>query len=284
MSGPPARKVVPWLAMFLVVEILAIAWLWLYLVNVDMIEKGTLTQVNRNTILDKSIVDYSGLGAALIVVAGVLYRARNRSIPLLIQEISQALRSPPDGPKKKIESGQETGSRGGWGTVFSVVFRDVLLLGRMGECEDFQQWLSHFLIMWGFIGLAVTTTLDAIINNAAVPLPITHPIRLLGNFTGIVFVGGLTLSIARRLLHSDVRTSSKKGDWAFLVSLYGTGVTGFIVQAFADTSNLAGTWAIYPVHLAFVAFLLVSAPWTKFVHALWRPSWVVYSRLNTQAK
>lgn len=270
--------------MFLVVGILTYAWLWLYLVNVDMIEKGTLTQVDRNTILDKSIVDYSGLGAALIVVAGVLYRARNRSIPLLLQEIFQALKSTPDDPKKRAESGQGTGRKGGWGTVFSVVFRDVLLLGKMGECEDFQQWLGHFLIMWGFIGLAVTTTLDAIVNNAAVPIPITHPVRLLGNLTGIILTGGLTLSLTRRILHSEVRTNTRAGDWGFLASLYGTALTGFLVQSFADTSNMLGTWVSYPIHLAFLSFLLITAPWTKFVHALWRPSWVVYSRLNAQVK
>lgn len=282
MPGTPSRSAIPWLATLLAVGILLYIWIQLYLVNVDLISTGRLTQVDRNTILNKNIIDYSALVAVAVVGAGVVYRMKNRSIPLLIQEIRQAVGGP-----TRMEgdpNGSTSKGKGGWGTVLSVVFKDVLLLGKMGECEDFQQWLSHFLTMWGFIGLAVTTTLDAIINSPAVPLPITSPVRLLGNATGIILIAGLTLSFSRRLVHADVRTASRAGDWWFLVSLYGTAVTGFAVQSFADTSNVLGTWVAYPIHLAFLSSLLVAAPWTKFVHALWRPSWLVYSRLNAQAK
>lgn len=273
MAGTPSRSLVPWLVTVFAVAILAAVWVQLYFVNADSIATGAATQVDRNAIVSKTIIDYSGIVAAGVVAVGVVYRTRNKSIPLLVQEILQSVRRRPE---------EKEGEPGGWGTVVSAVFKDVLLLGRMGECEDFQQWLSHFLTMWGFIGLAVTTTSDAIFNNAAVPLPITSPIRLLGNASGIVLVAGLTLSFSRRLVHADVRTASRAGDWAFLVSLYGTALTGFMVQAFADTSNVAGTWVAYPVHLAFIALLLVAAPWTKFVHAVWRPSWVVYSRLSAE--
>ncbi|MDG6898233.1 MAG: respiratory nitrate reductase subunit gamma [Nitrososphaerota archaeon] len=258
----------------LVVATLAIVWVQLYFVSVNSIATGATTQVDRNTILNKAIIDYSGLVAAGVVATGVIFRTRKKSIPLLIQEIRQSIGRP--------KSEQEKAA-GGWGAVISMVIKDILLLGKMGECEDFQQWLSHFLTMWGFIGLGLTTTLDAIFNNAAVPLPITSPIRLLGNVTGMMLIAGLTLSFSRRLIHADVRTASRAGDWAFLVSLYGTALTGFMVQAFADTSNVVGTWITYPVHLVFISLLLVAAPWTKFVHAVWRPSWVVYSRLNAQA-
>ena len=276
MAGTPARSALPWLLTLLAVAILVSVWVQLYFVNVDSIATGATTQVDRNAVVNKAIIDYSGLVAAGVVAMGVVYRMRDKSIPLLLQEIRQAIGRP--------ESEGEREATGGWGTVVSVLFKDVLLLGRMGECEDFQQWLGHFLTMWGFIGLAVTTTLDAIFNNAAVPLPITSPIRLLGNVTGIMLMAGLTLSLTRRLVHADVRTASRAGDWAFLVSLYGTALTGFMVQAFADTSNVAGTSVAYPVHLAFISLLLVAAPWTKFVHAVWRPSWVVYSRLNAQTE
>lgn len=281
MAQTAARGALPWVATAFVVGVLVAAWAELYLINVRLIETGAISQVDRNVVLNKAIVDYSGLVAALIVAVGVVYRARRKSIPLLIQEIWQALRAH---AKVGKDSDPPREGSGGWGTVLSVVFKDVLLLGKMGECEDFQQWLGHFLVLWGFIGLAVTTTLDAIFNNAAVPLPITNPVRLLGNITGVMLVAGLTLSITRRLTHAEVRTSTKAGDWVFLIALYGTALTGFVVQAAADTSNVAGTWVAYPVHLAFLAFLLISAPWTKFVHALWRPSWVVYSRLRAQGQ
>ncbi len=277
MAGTPSRSAVPWVLAVAVVLVLCYVWVQLYFVNVNSISTGATTQVDRNTILSKTIIDYSGLAAAIVVGAGVLVRTWDKSIPLLIQEIRKAVARPP----AQEEGGTE---HKGWGTVISVGVKDVLLLGRMGECEDFQQWLSHFLVMWGFIGLAVTTTLDAIFNSAAVPLPITNPIRLLGNITGLMLIGGLTISLTRRVIHTDVRTASGPGDWWFLASLYGTAVTGFMVQAFADTSNVIGTSVTYPIHLVFISLLLVAAPWTKFVHAVWRPSWVIYTRLNAHGK
>lgn len=284
--------------MGLAVAILVFLWGELYFINVTLVETGTITQVNRNTILNKSIIDYSGIVAVLIVAGGVLYRAWDRSVPLLLQEISRSLRSSGNGrtaDRKKGKGGGEVtetaaGGEGegadassGWSKLFSVVFKEVLLLGSLGECEDFQQWLGHFLIMWGFIGLAITTTLDAIVNFAALPLPIISPVRLLGNITGIMFTAGLTLSIARRALDPVVRSKSRAGDWSFLISLYGTAVSGFFVQSLANTGNVIGTWVSYPIHLSFIAFLLISAPWTKFIHALWRPSWIVESRLNSRS-
>ncbi len=273
MSRRWTRQAVPWLATILAVCALLFLWAQLYAVNVDLIQTGKSLQVNRNSIINKNLVDLSGVAAAAIVVVGVAYRTRKRSTPFLFQEISRAV-----GKGGPVEGG---GGRGrAWGTILSVVFKDILLMGKMGECEDFQQWLSHFLAMWGFIGLAVTTAADAVVNFAAAPLPITNPVRLLGNAAGVVLVAGLTLSISRRLVHREVRTATRAGDWTFLASLYGTAVTGFLVEAFADTSNVMATTVTYPLHLAFVAFLLVTAPWTKFIHALWRPSWVVYSRLE----
>lgn len=267
------QQAVPWLLTVLAVCALLLFWAQLYVVNVNLIQTGKSLQVDRNSIINKNLVDLSGVAAAVVVAVGVAYRTRKRSVPLLLQEISEAI-----GKGTSIEGGDGRG--GAWGTIFSVVFKDILLLGKMGECEDFQQWLSHFLTMWGFIGLAVTTVADAVVNFAAVPLLLTNPVRLLGNAAGVVFVAGLTLSISRRLVHREVRMATRAGDWVFLASLYGTALTGFLVETFSDTSNVIGTTVTYPLHLAFIAFLLVTAPWTKFVHALWRPSWVVYSKLE----
>lgn len=284
MKGNFSKDMLPWLMMVLAVGILVAIWLYLYFFYVNLVQTGAIPQVNRNIVVSKVIIDYSGLLAALIVVGGVAYRTWTKSVPLLFQEIVHLLRGPKENsftstPETDGGMVQKSEERSEWRILFSTIFKEILFLGRMGECEDFQQWLSHFLIMWGFIGLAITTTLDGIVNFSATPLPIISPVRLLGNVTGIMFVAGLTLSIARRALNQSVRTKSGIQDWIFLISLYGTALSGFAVQAFAGTGNVDGTWASYPVHLAFIAFLLISAPWTKFIHALWRPSWIVETRL-----
>lgn len=280
-----ASDTLPWVTTIVAVAALLAAWLYLYFFNIDLIQTGAVSQVNRNVVVSKVIIDYSGLLAALIVAVGVIYKTWTKSIPLLIQEIARSLRSLGESPTPLPSSGKVDAvvekRQGKWRTLFLSVFGEILLLGRMGECEDFQQWLSHFLIMWGFIGLAVTTTLDAIFNFSAIPLPIISPIRLLGNITGIIFVAGLTLSISRRFFNQRVRKKSNRQDWIFLFLLYGTAISGFVVQVFGSTGNVAGTWVSYPTHLAFIAFLLITAPWSKFIHALWRPSWIVETKLRT---
>lgn len=275
MMSPRLSSLVPWAITGLAVLALAAPWFQLYTSQLSL---GNVHQVDRNTVLNKNIVDIAAFTSLGIIIVGLLVRIRSRTVPFLIQEIVAIIRTPPKGYAANGGT-RENHVKGVLGTLFTVLIGRVLLLGKMGVCEDFQQWMSHFLIMWGFIGLAVTTTIDAIVNSSAVPLPLLHPIRILGNLTGVIFMAGLTLAIARRALLPQARTTSRLGDWVFLLSLYSTGATGFAVQWFATTANSIGTSLSYLAHLVFIALLLTSAPWSKFIHALWRPSWIVYTTL-----
>ena len=76
--------------------------------------------------------------------------------------------------------------------------------------------------------------------------------------------------------------SSRLGDWTFLLSWWGTGATGFAVQWFADAGSARATAWLYVGHLVFIALILAAAPWTKFIHAAWRPTWVLYRALTTE--
>ena len=266
-------NILTWGPTLAVTLILVVMWLNLYAIH----SSGQVVQIDRNTIISKNIVDIAGITALIIVIIGVIVRIRRKEVAIMVQEIMG-----------EIKSSESKMANGGWKTsinwnalktVLKTGFYEVLLLGKLGRCEDFQQWISHFMIMWGFIGLGVTTTLDAIVNFEAVPLPLLHPVRILGNISGIVFMTGLTLAITRRLFSPKVASTTTLSDWLFLISMYGTGATGFLVQWYADLSNYLGTAVSYIIHLIFVALLLVFAPWTKFIHALWRPSWIIYSKL-----
>jgi len=265
-------NIMTWGLTLVVAAILVIMWLNLYSIH----SSDSLDQIDRNNVVSKNVIDAAGLTALVIIVVGVLIRIRRKSIPILVQEIMREFKV------YKIQSINGGKTSTNWNAVKTILktgVYDILLLGKLGRCDDFQQWLSHFMIMWGFIGLAITTTLDSIVNFDAVPLPLLHPVRVLGNLSGIVFMAGLTLALTRRLFSKKIRLTTSFGDWVFLISMYGTGGTGFLVQWYADTGNYLGTAMSYIVHLIFIAVLLVSAPWTKFIHALWRPTWIIYSRL-----
>ena len=158
---------------------------------------------------------------------------------------------------------------------------DVLYQKPIADCSR-TRWFAHLAMFWGFLGLAVTTTMDTILNPTAAPLPITSPVRILGNISGIFFVAGVTYSLVRRLVVRDVRENSTKGDAVFLALLFLTGVTGFVVEFFSQFNFVSADSFSYWSHLILVAALLVTAPFTKFVHAIGRPILLLLRRTEIE--
>ncbi len=258
-----------WGAAAAVSAVLVAGWLQLYGLHAGAIDAGTLVQIDRKAIVPKlavEIIAFGSIGIALLSIAVMTWR---RTAPILVQECAELVREARTSPERAARLRP----------ALTAAAREIAA-GGMDDCEDFQQWFAHLLIMWGFLGLFATTSLDALVNRPADPLPLLHPVRLLGNVTGILFLAGLTLALARRALLERVRVRSKMSDWTFLLALWGTGATGFLVQWFADRADLANTQWSYLLHLGFIAALLLFAPWTKFLHAAWRPTWALYRTLT----
>lgn len=275
--------VLTWGTTAAITAILILAWIYLYFLHANYIEPGFIQQIDRKSVVPKDTIRYFGYSIVIIGLAGVGLRWWRRSSPILVKETMDAFGA----YRKEGNPGEGAHMKSpmkGYKAVSKIVVKDILLTGGMGECEDFQQYFAHFLILWGFIGLFATTSLDSIVNKEGDVLPLLHPVRLIGNITGVVFMAGLTLAIARRALLDRVRTTSKLGDWTFLASLWGTGATGFLVEWYADVGDPFGTAWSYLTHLAFVALIIAAAPWTKFIHAFWRPTWILYSKLTTKRR
>jgi hypothetical protein len=269
--------VLSWGAAALVTVVLLAGWVTLYLHHAASIAPGMVTQIDRTTIVSKGVIEVYGFTAMGIGLLGIALRTWRRSAPILLQEIVALLRAHPG-----VRRGPENGVARRRLTQQLLRAARQVAGGGMADCEDVQQWLGHVLTMWGFMGLFATTSLDALVNPAAQPLALLHPVRLLGNLTGMMFMAGLTLAIARRALLERARSATRLPDWTFLLSLWGTGASGFLVQWYADFADPRGTAWSYTLHLGFVGFILAAAPWTKFVHAAWRPSWVVYRQLRAE--
>ena len=158
---------------------------------------------------------------------------------------------------------------------------DVFYQRPIADCSR-SRWFAHMAMFWGFVGLAITTVMDEILNPAAAPLPITSPVRILGNITGIFFVGGVAFSLGRRLVVSDVRKNSTVGDAVFLLLLLLTGVTGFMTEAFSNLNLVTADNFSYWSHLVLITALLVTAPFTKFVHAIGRPILLLVKRSDME--
>ena len=214
-----------------------------------------------------------GIGLATIIGLARMYRF-----------ISPGVKSATEGGP-----GQTPPGVGAWAReLFYTVFKESLVQYRSAKCEAGpslrarlgSRWLTHMTIFWGFAGLLLSTTLRFLVyptNGASVPL--TDPVRMLGTVSGALLSYGTLVMMVSRARKSTISTRHTQfTDWAFLVLMFLSGVTGFVLETAAYAGT--GTWvdAALAVHLLVVFELIVTAPFTKFAHVFYRPIAIWVSR------
>ncbi len=153
------------------------------------------------------------------------------------------------------------------------------------DCETYaerhpwylQKWFIHASMLWGFLGLLTATALDYALDILGLQptgtwLPIWHPIRLLGTIAGIFLVYGSSAAIIKRVLKKDeASTYSTPSDWIFLILLWLSGVSGFVLEIslYLPKPQAWGYWTLL-FHVAVSMELVLLAPFTKFAHAVYR--------------
>jgi ferredoxin/nitrate reductase gamma subunit len=153
------------------------------------------------------------------------------------------------------------------------------------DCEKYsqeqhwykQKWFIHASIMWGFLGLFLATVLDYLLELLGIKpigtwVPIWYPVRLLGTLAGVLMMYGVSAAIIRRWRKVDETSSySTPSDWAFLILLWLSGITGFILEISIYLPQ-PHTWSYLTllVHLIAVGELLILLPFSKFAHAIYR--------------
>jgi nitrate reductase gamma subunit len=219
--------------------------------------------LNFNRFLPRLYIDYGGLIILTVLVA---------ALSLIFLKWREAI------PRKILNSVGELPAIRQRGKVFvDTLASDVFYQKSMADCSRIW-WVGHLCMFWGFVGLAATTTLDEIINPSAAPLPLISPVRILGNFTGAIFLFGVTLSLVRRAFVSSVRKNSRIGDAIFLGLLFLVGVSGFVTEYLSDLNMVFPDSLSYYFHIILVTALLATAPFTKFVHAIGRPVLLLIKR------
>jgi ferredoxin/nitrate reductase gamma subunit len=140
-----------------------------------------------------------------------------------------------------------------------------------------QKWFIHASILWGFLGLLLATALDFLLDLMGIKATGTwvhfwNPVRLLGTIAGFFLVYGTSMSLIRRIRKTDETSAhSTVSDWAFLILLWLTGMSGFLLETAVYLPS-AAPWMYWTLlsHISVAAELLLLLPFTKFAHAVYR--------------
>lgn len=152
-----------------------------------------------------------------------------------------------------------------------------------------RRWLMHALTIWGFVGLLAATTINYGLDIIGVKptgtwVPLWYPVRLLGTIAGLAMMYGVTwFMINRATQHGTAARESKWSDWLFLVLLWVTGFTGFVIELalYVPPAPAWGYW-FFLVHVAVAMELLLFVPFTKFAHVMYRPIGLFFYGLARQ--
>ncbi len=164
------------------------------------------------------------------------------------------------------------------------VLGEIAVHKRFGSCgaTNSRRW-GHFGILWGFVGAAITSGLLIIaiyIIHAEMPLPLTHPFKLLGNLSAVLLVGGGAIVVYNRLIGGTRTGTSRAYDKFFLSLVLLVIVTGVLTETgrFVFPPELAA-W-MYITHLSVVLCLFATFPYSKFAHFVYRALAMTHERMS----
>jgi hypothetical protein len=145
------------------------------------------------------------------------------------------------------------------------------------------RWLMHGLMLYGFLGLFLVDVLQQIYNPTRADLPMTHPIKLLAVFCGGAMLLGVFYVMFRYKTDRYIDNGLTLGrDFLFVNLLLHTVLSGFITVTLNRIGVYDWLMAIYIYHLAAVALLIMTAPFTRFAHAFVVPVLVAVTRVTEE--
>ena len=224
------------------------------------------------------VIDTGRLVDLIVVVAGELQRERRGSLNHFFHwQIFASSRVRNSQRNMVPKENKGVGS-----SIFNVLFRDVFTTRVLATCSKTKRY-SHLALFWGFVFLAVSTTLAFLTNPHDVILPLYNPVKIFGNAGGVLVLGGFIGMFYVRYRERLPIWRLNRSDM-FLMTLFLTVVTGFITQQMIYSST-GSFWVsnAFWVHMILVVLLLATAPFTKFFHALSKPVSMLYDEIDRRS-
>ncbi len=154
---------------------------------------------------------------------------------------------------------------------FKTIIYEVAAQLEYNKCLKKSRYIAHLALLWGFIGLFIATLVIFGIHFYGLQISKVIPF-IIGTVSGVAMLYGSFYFIIARLKKKEAYSMySYHTDWIFLILLFFAGVTGFLLTIFIKANIPMASYVMFAVHLIIVFDLLISAPFTKFAHAIYRP-------------
>lgn len=176
---------------------------------------------------------------------------------------------------KSISLGYSRKTRGSIGlwtkSLVLTLINEVAAQLRYTKCENKFRYIGHMSLFWGFVGLFIATITGFLRDFYDIIIPPEVSLGLGVVFGILLLYGSLYYMVGRFSKREAYAKYSHHTDWVFLWLLFLTGITGFLVTIFRFMEYPFLTYAFLLIHLVVVFDLLITAPFTKFSHAIFRP-------------
>lgn len=170
----------------------------------------------------------------------------------------------------------------GVGSAVLMAIAEILSHSRFNECDQAKgRYLSHLLTFYGFLALLATTTivfLGYYTHLIELPMPLDHPVKILGNVGAIAFFVGLVMLIRTRATDEEKAGKSNYQDWLFLGVMLGLAVTGICTQLLRLGGLIHLACVIYFAHLVLVWFMIAYLPYSKLAHLAYRFVAIIHAK------
>jgi quinone-modifying oxidoreductase subunit QmoC len=154
------------------------------------------------------------------------------------------------------------------------VLTEIVTHRKFSQCtEDKSRYPGHWLVFYGFVGLAAVGTVIGIGTMLGVmhtPLATFSPFKVFANLCALVAFAGTLVLVASRIKDPEARAASSYFDWFFLLVLTNVVFTGIVSEALRLAQNHAWMYPVYFVHLTLILALFLYAPYSKFAHFVYR--------------
>lgn len=179
-----------------------------------------------------------------------------------------------------------------WYLCFLDVLIEIFTHKKFSECDDMSSQvrkLGHMSLFYGFAALVVTTaTVSFCVWVGRIPgltflyietpMPIYHPVKLLGNVGLLLTLVGLVFLTIQRVQRDKAKSQSTYYDWYLLIIIWVTVVTGGLSQFIRIMDLKVLAYTVYYLHLVSAFMLIAYLPWTKFGHFVYRTVILTYVR------